>query len=312
MSNEVKELRLKYRPKSFEEFVGNEKMVRSLKSILDREEGRPHTLLFQGPSGCGKTTLARIVARELGCSFEFDLKEYNISDMRGIDTARELIRVSKLSPLQGKVRVYILDECHKATNEFQNAMLDLLEAPPPHVYFLLCTTEPQRLLATIRGQRAMVFQLSSFSRPQMIKFLKDICNKEGVEFPSKHLVEIARSSNGSPRAALNILDQVIDIDDDEKAFDAILSASASSSSVKDILDLLMAPGQSSWKTMAKLIKNLDVEPEDSRYAIKGYMGSVFLNSGDRRHYDIMSLFLDPLHYSGREGLIEALYLACQV
>src|SRR3990170_5894136 len=102
-------LQLSYRPKNLEEFFGNENIKESLKSILSRED-KPHTILLSGPSGCGKTTLARIIANMLKCS-EMDLAQYNISDMRGIDTAREIIASCQFEPLYGDIRVIILNEC---------------------------------------------------------------------------------------------------------------------------------------------------------------------------------------------------------
>lgn len=315
MKSDNEPLHLKYRPRTFEEFLGNDAMLESLKSIVRREGARQHTYLFQGPSGCGKTTLARIMKGELECS-DRDFIEYNISQMRGIDTAREIINNSKFSPMGGKTRVYVLNECHKATPEFQNAMLDILEDPPQHVYFILCTTEPEKLLPTIRGQRASVFQVSRLPRPKIVKLLKDVQDKEfgnGGGFPDKHIQEIARLCDGSPRKALVMLDQIADIQDDEAAFQAILDSTVDEVKIKEIIDqLLPKGGKPSWKAISKLLKDLDIEPEQARHAIKAYLGSVFLNRGDDRVYQMMSLFLEPFHYSGREGLIDALYLACKV
>jgi len=310
---ENQELRLKYRPTSFDEFLGNEVMVKSLKSVIYRKEGRPHTLLFQGPSGCGKTTLARILATELGCG-DHDFYEYNISDMTGVDTARLIISKVAFSPLSGKCKVYVLNECHMASKQFQNAMLDVLENPPSHVYFILCTTEPEKLLPTIRGQRASIFEVKFLGRNDIIKLVKDVCKEEKVELPDKFYTEIASCSEGSPRAALNILDKIIDIDDDEQAFNAINNATVEETEIKELLQLLVdGKSKPSHKQIATLIKGINInDVEKIRLTIKKYMGSVFLNSGNERHYLIMRLFLENFYYSGREGLIDALTIARKI
>jgi len=307
-------LPIKYRPQTWDEFVGNESTVESLRSVLTREKGRPHCIMLEGPSGCGKTTLALLFAKELGCSPE-DLRKYNIGNMRGIDTAREITRNARYTPLNGDVKVYILDEFHMATKEFANEILEILEFTPGHVYFVLCTTEPNKVLATIRGQRAQVFPVNRLVRPVLIDFLKKIAESEGVSFPEKHYKEIALVSEGSPRAALAVMDKIIDIEDDEEAFRAIASATFDEIEVKKMIDYLMAPGKKSWKTMAEIIKGLDLtgsKPEEIRVGVARYFGSVLLNRGDTWSHTVMVVFgSEPWFYSGREKLIDALYELCK-
>ncbi|KKL10376.1 hypothetical protein LCGC14_2556470, partial [marine sediment metagenome] len=218
-------LHIAHRPSDFSTFVGNESTIQSLKSVLDREKGHVKVFLLQGPSGCGKTTLARIIRNYLGCS-EHDFFEYNMANTRGIDTIRGLVGNAKYAPLKGGVRIYLLDECHKLTTDAQNALLKILEDTPDHVRFILCTTEPEKLINTIKT-RCSTFQVSSLQRAKIITLLKGVCEKEEAEFPDKHYKEIARVCDGSPRKALSILDQIMDIPDDDKAFDAILSATVS-------------------------------------------------------------------------------------
>ena len=141
-------LAVKYRPKRLADFLGNTETVQALRALMEREE-MPHTILFTGPSGTGKTTLARIVARRLQCS-EHDLQELNTADFRGIDTIRDVVRNMALCPMSGSCRVWILDEVHQLSKDAQHALLKALEDTPKHVYFLLATTDPAKLLPTIR------------------------------------------------------------------------------------------------------------------------------------------------------------------
>jgi len=139
----------KYRPSTFDDIVGNSVTIQALKKSV---EGRKnHVFLFTGPSGCGKTTLSRIVAKELGAKGS-DFRELDSADFRGIDTIRNLRKTIGYHPLESKVVVYLLDEVHKLTGDAQNAMLKMLEETPEHVYFILATTDPQKLLGTIKGR----------------------------------------------------------------------------------------------------------------------------------------------------------------
>lgn len=299
-------LHLKYRPGILDEFFGNENMIVSLRSVLERDQGRPHSFLFTGPSGCGKTTLARIVKKELHCS-DNDFYEYNVANVRGIDTIREMIINCSYSPFSGDCRIYLLDESHKLTNDAQNALLKLLEDTPPHVYIILCSTDPDKLLKTIRT-RCTTFQVSFLSKPKTISLLKTICEKEKVVIPQKAIEKIANVCNGSPRQALVMLDQVIDIGDDDELLAAIDSLVIGEAKLIDLCRALV--DGNSWKIVSLLVKGLDEEPEQIRYAILGYLGQVLLNNGNDRIADLIALFSDSFMYCGKAGLILACYSAC--
>lgn len=142
-------LHIEHRPSNLSEIFGNKAIVESLTSIFERKSDYPHAFLFHGPTGCGKTTLARIVAKMLKCDKP---EEYNMANLRGIDAVRTLVEECVYLPLTGHNRVYILDEIHRQTKDAQNALLKLLEDPPEHVYFILGTTDPEQLIATLRGR----------------------------------------------------------------------------------------------------------------------------------------------------------------
>lgn len=297
--NKQTPLHLKYRPNNFEEFFGNEEMIVSLKSILSRKEGIPHVFLFIGSSGCGKTTLARIIKGELDCS-DSDFYEYNVANVRGIDTIREIIANSNYSPLSGKCRIYLLDEAHKLTNDAQNALLKLLEDTPEHIFFILCSTEPEKILKTVRT-RCTTFQVRNLSLPKISSLLKFICEKEGVSLPKEAYTKIANASGGSPRQALVILDQVIDIADDEKLLNSINKVIVDETLVIDLCRALV--GRQSWQVISSLLKDIQEEPEKIRYSILGYLSQVLLKNGDNKISILLSYFLDSYIYTGKAGLI---------
>jgi len=304
-------LHTKYRPPNFDTFVGNDSVVSSLISILTRKEGQPRTFLFQGPSGCGKTTIARIMKSYLECSDE-DFHEYNAANTRGIDTIREIRSTAEYKPWLGKVKIYLLDEVHKLTNDAQNAVLKLLEDTPEHVRFVLCTTDPEKLLKTIRT-RCTTFQVSALPKRSIIKLLKTVCIDEGVVVNSgfeKVLEEIARVSEGLPRKALVLLDQVIDLND-EDALKAIEKVTLNESTTIELCRLLIENIPNKWNQMAAMLKSLDEEPESVRYAILGYLASVLLNKGEIKIAQLISIFSESFMYSGRAGLIAACFLACR-
>ncbi len=171
------ELYKKYRPKTLAGVVGNETTVNLLRNML--EKGTiPHTILLQGASGCGKTTLARILQRSLECS-EIDFIELNCSDFRGVDTIRDIAKQMHFSPTGGKCRIWLLDEVHQMTKDAQNAALKILEDTPSHVYFLLCTTDPQKLISTIRN-RCCQLSVEHLSEASLRMLIDRVLKKEEV------------------------------------------------------------------------------------------------------------------------------------
>lgn len=303
-------LHLKYRPKTFEEFVGNEATVDSLVSVLGRTVGAVRSFLFSGPSGTGKTTLARIVGTSIGCAPE-DFNEFNVADVRGIDTIREIRSQMNYRPLRGKIKVYLLDEAHMLTREAQNALLKMLEDVPAHVRFILCTTEPEKLIKTILS-RCSPFTVSRLPRNRILKLLNWVCTEEGVELSKDVIARIIDASEGSPRTSLVLLDKVIDLTDDNAAFEAINAERVRGDTVIDLCKALIEPFQGRWARVAKIVEGIDDDPEKVRYAILTYLGKVLLSKDDERVARILDVFTDSWMYSGKGGMILACYLATKV
>lgn len=298
-------LHLKYRPQSFDEITGNEATVDSLKINLSRTEGAIRTYLLTGQPGCGKTTITRIIKSELKCSDQ-DFYDYNISKTRGIATAREIIDSTRYAPMNGNVKIYVLNEVHEATQEFQNAMLDILEHPPSHVRFILVTTDPDKLLSTVL-QRCTQFHVVPLLRHQIIKILKWVCNEEKVKVSDKILTKITDYCDGSPREAVKFLDQVIDIEDEDLAESAIISSSVDEKTVLNLCQALVKGGN--WKEIVEILKSINDNYEKTRLAICTYMSKVLLSNDNVRIAQMLDIFKERYYSEGKSSLIRDCYWA---
>lgn len=304
-------LALRLRPQTLQEVEGNEATVKSLEALLSRDkEHINHSMLFCGPSGCGKTTLARIVAGELGCVGN-DFHEIDSADFRGIGTIREIRQKMWLSPTEGKCVVYLLDECHQMSKDAQSALLKALEDSPPHVYFLLATTDPEELLSTIRG-RCMMFQVQPLSKNQMVSFLTTTCRCERRRVPKEVIEQIATDSIGSCRNALQILDKIIDLEPDDME-EAARQIGQQENQVIELCRALFAG--KAWKDVATILRGLEKEDvEKTRRAVMGYCSSILLSEKTKdapQAFIVMDEFKDPFYNNGRAGLVHAAYASVE-
>ena len=195
----------KYRPQEWDEVIGQEHVVRTLTNAL--KLGRvSHAYLFAGPRGTGKTTIARILAKSLGCS-NLDLIEIDAASNRGIDEIRELRDGIKFAPTAGKYKVFIIDEVHQLTKEAFNALLKTLEEPPAHAIFVLATTEAHKVPETILS-RVQSFPFRKLAVPEIIKKLEKIVEMEKIKIEPDALRLIATFAGGSYRDAESTLEQL--------------------------------------------------------------------------------------------------------
>jgi len=311
-------LQVTHRPKSLDDIIGNEAAIESLGSVLSREEDVPPSFFFTGLPGGGKTTLARIIKEHLNIS-DMDFYEYNAANTRGIDTIRQIANNCQLAPMGGDKKLYLLDEAAQITGPALEAMLKLLEEPPKHVHFALCTSDPASIrpntLKALR-RRCHECELKPLMRSQIVKLLKSVCKKEDIEYPVSVLRKIAKSCWGSAGQALSMLDSVIDIEDESKAEEAIENLVVSESSIVEICKLLIDNKLSAinkWHNIKKLLKTLKNDPENIRYAILGYLNAVMLNQDKGlpiKLAAIISCFTDSFMYTGKAGVTLGCFYAC--
>lgn len=294
-------LYLKYRPSCFDDIVGNQETVQILRNQLakDSKQPMPKSLLFHGPTGCGKTTLGRIVANELGAKGN-DIREIDSADFRGIDTIREIRKQSTYKPLEGPCRVWILDECHKMTGDAQTALLKALEDTPSHVYYILCTTEPQKLLPTIRGRCAQ-YQVRQLTEKEMKLLLRKVVKAEGESLSKDIYDQIIQDSLGHPRNALQILAQVLAVEEDKRMEIAKKSAETQSKTIELCRALVK---KEPWHIVASILNGLKEEdPESIRRAVLGYCQAILLGKNpDPSVTEVMQEFIEPFYNSGFPGL----------
>jgi DNA polymerase-3 subunit gamma/tau len=217
----------KWRPRHFDEVVGQEHVARTLRNSLEQDRVA-HAYLFCGARGVGKTSTARILAKALNCDEgptarpcydcqsceditegqSVDVYEIDGASNRGINEIRELREGVRYAPSQGRYKIYIIDEVHMLTTEAFNALLKTLEEPPEHAYFIFATTEPQKIPITILS-RCQRFDFKRISQRDIVEHLSMICDEEDIDIDETGLQLMARQADGAMRDALSLMDQVI-------------------------------------------------------------------------------------------------------
>ena len=219
----------RYRPQTFQEVIGQEHVTRPIMAAL-RADRTAHAYLFSGPRGCGKTTSARILARCLNCAEaptdtpcgvcescrelslggggSLDVVEMDAASHGGVDDARELIERAAFAPARDRYKIFIIDEAHMVSNQGFNALLKLVEEPPPHVKFVFATTEPEKVIGTIRS-RTHHYPFRLVPPETLENYMAGICAEEGIEVGGGVLPLVVRAGGGSVRDSLSVLDQLM-------------------------------------------------------------------------------------------------------
>ncbi len=279
-----KTLYRKYRPQSFDEFVGQSSIVKILRRAIELEQ-ISHAYLFAGPRGTGKTTLARLLAKTLNCQnlkkgdsspclecsncLAFsrgnfpDLVELDAASHRGIDEIREIRDQVRFLPSVGRYKVYVIDEAHQLTREASNALLKTLEEPPSHVIFVLATTEPHKILDTIRS-RCQIFHFETLSLQEILQKLQKIIEQEGYKADKEALEIIAKRARGSLRDAETLLQQVLILSDTKELGSEQVAEILGEISEKEVLELFGLLLSHNTPQALKLVQSLVEQGKDIR------------------------------------------------
>lgn len=269
----------KWRPRNFNELVGQQHVLRALVNALD--SGRVHhAFLFTGTRGVGKTTISRILAKSLNCETGMtanpcgqcgackeidegrfvDLIEVDAASRTKVDDTRELLDNVQYTPARGRYKVYLIDEVHMLSTHSFNALLKTLEEPPPHVKFLLATTDPQKLPVTVLS-RCLQFNLKRLSPSLILKRLTEIVTAEKIDYEPEALRLVARAAEGSMRDGLSLLDQVIAFGG-ARLSEADTRAMLGTIERTHVFELLNALAANDAKRMLECVADLDERAPD--------------------------------------------------
>lgn len=312
-------LQVDHRPESFDGIFGNKQILESLRSVLERKSP-PSTYLFTGPGGTGKTTLARILAKELGCSDQ-DFREINASDDTGIDNIRKIRDGLQFAPLHGDKKCILLDEAHMLSKNSQEALLKILEEPPAYVYIMICTTNPEALKHTFK-RRCHQYELEPLRPPEISALLKKTLVQEKIQpskFPRAVAELIIDLADGSAGQAMKLLDMVIDMKNADNMISTLNGAGVSSNN-KEVIDLCRLlidrnmNKRTRWMRISEMLKEFKTDGENARRPILGYLQTVLLGCKTIEEGEniarIMANFTENYFNTGKSGLVMSCYLSC--
>ena len=281
----------KWRPKRFAEVVGQQHVVQALVNSLAAERLH-HAYLFAGTRGVGKTTVARILAKALNCNEGVvaepcgtceaclaidegrfvDLLEVDAASRTRVDDTRELLDNVQYAPTHGRYKIYLIDEVHMLSNHSFNALLKTLEEPPPHVMFLLATTDPQKLPVTVLS-RCLQFNLKRLTPTQIQEQLEKICAAEEVEAETEGLKALAKGAEGSMRDALSLLDQAIAFGGGQVQREAV-EAMLGTIDRSHLINLLDGLAAGDGSALMNEVAELDEQAPNYSFVLDGLMGAL--------------------------------------
>ena len=298
MDKTYKVIARKYRPRTFEEVIGQEHITKTISKSISQKK-IAHAYLFSGPHGVGKTSLARIIAKALNCingptdkpcgecasckqiedGSPLDVIEIDGASNRGIENIRTIIENVRISPVSGKYKIYIIDEVHQITNEAFNALLKTLEEPPSHVVFILATTEAERVLPTIRS-RCQQYTFKALSIHDLELVLKGILDKENIKYDDEAIFLIAKQARGSVRDSETILEKMIAYTIDKQyitSSDVIAVIGGNNFSyVREFFDIMMNSDKKKYFEFVKSLFDNAVEPRTFINNLIDYMRVILM------------------------------------
>jgi len=294
-----------YRPSKFSEMIGNKETFDGFEKALTQKT-LPHGILLTGETGSGKTTSAIILATSLGTSQD-NITKINCSDENGVNTARQIIESMKYPSLDRTPKVFLLDEVQKTSSGFQDALLDPLDNIPNYVYFIFCTTNPEKLSKTLK-RRLIQYNMLPPTTEELSEYIQMVASNIDIEMkiPRKIMRKICSSTNNGVGASLSTLQSLIELPTDK--WELFLAGNnASTSDIRELAQALLQ--KKSWTTVAEIIKKQPSEPESIRYAILSYMSSLILNSGKQsdRACLVIEYFTDSWQHLGKAGLVSSCY-----
>jgi len=301
------------RPGTLAAMAGNKTTKAAVESLFERRENFPHAILITGPTGCGKTTLGRIIADMLGAKSD-DYRETDSAQYNGIDTVREIHNQMRFKPRhpESKCRVWLFDECHQIgqggdseKNRAQSGMLKMLEDAPDHVYFILCTTDPHRLLKTVRG-RCTTLEVSRLDEDTMTALIKKTARREKTVISDAVTEMIVEKADGHPRNAMKLLEKVIGLTEEQAQEVVDEEERLQSEGIELCRELLSI--KPNWKKVAGILTGLkDQDEEGIRRLVLGYCNSILLKGNNFNAFLIMDEFSQPFYDIGTPGLTLACY-----
>jgi len=326
----------KYRPLRFEEIAGHKEVVKSIRRAITAEQPSQAYLLL-GESGTGKTTTARIMALSLNCEDPakggepclqcksckavlsgkaVDITEVNAADHRGIGDIRQLCQGMSHMPMQLKNKVYILDEAHQLTSDAQSSLLKELEEAPKHVFIILCSTHPKKLLPTVKN-RCQKFKFSSLRRAAMLKLIEEVATLEGEDYPPKVYQAVTDAAGGSPRGALVLLQQVIQLGSkDLSAVLRLLEDEEHEDPSAIALCIALSRGNPRWTNLVELYKEaVHLGPPAVGMIMAGFFRNKLLKASSQAQasklHEVLGLFTVPFPDGklGQNQLVFNLYKA---
>lgn len=276
-------LHVKFRPSNFDEVVGQDQTIKSLKRVI--KDGRAQVFLFTGNAGCGKTSIARILANSFagGKATHANIQEIRAAENTGVDDMRTVIQHSTYRAIgASSVKSIIVDECHRLSGNAWDALLKAVEEPPPHLYWMFCSTNPAKIPKTIIT-RCLRYDLKPVNEEDLLELLLRVIEAEKLDVADEVVEAVVEEAGGSPRQALVFLEAVTFCETAGEARAAMRSAAQSKEAV-DLAKFLLGKRGRTWAEAMKLVKALEgTDAESIRIVVTAYLTAVAMGakSNDR-------------------------------